>query len=281
MTIAVCCVTAEGIVLGADSTASTAGPDGFHYLNFNQKVFEMGERGTVGMVTWGLGGLSKSYRTLLALLSDDLQRNPPTGGLSEVAARWVDSVWPLYTADLAVEIQRCQQLNASQNRTADEEKEFTKLRFGLGVGFCLGGYVLPDRVPAAFWMQFDPLLGTKPAPVAQTEFLKWWGAPNPIMRLILGYDHGLKQEILKSGKWNGTPAELEATLASQHLRVPLLPIRDAVDLVHSCIYSTIKAMKFSDLPQICGGPIELAVITSDRCFRWVKHKPWDAAITES
>ena len=41
-----------------------------------------------------------------------------------------------------------------------------------------------------------------------------------------------------------------------------------------------KAMKFSDLPQICGGPIEIAVITSDRRFRWVKHKTWDAAIME-
>jgi hypothetical protein len=28
----------------------------------------------------------------------------------------------------------------------------------------------------------------------------------------------------------------------------------------------------------CGGPIEVAVITSDREFRWVRHKGWDVAI---
>jgi hypothetical protein len=59
-----------------------------------------------------------------------------------------------------------------------------------------------------------------------------------------------------------------------------LPIRDAIDYVHSALYCTIKAMKFSNLPQVCGGPIELAVITADRRFRWVRHKAWDAAITD-
>jgi hypothetical protein len=60
----------------------------------------------------------------------------------------------------------------------------------------------------------------------------------------------------------------------------MLPIRDAIDFVHSSIYSTIKALKFSQFPQVCGGPIEIAVITSDRPFRWVRHKRFDAAITE-
>jgi len=57
-------------------------------------------------------------------------------------------------------------------------------------------------------------------------------------------------------------------------------MRDAIDYVHSAIYCTIKAMKFSTGAQVCGGPIEIAVITSDRKFRWVRHKPWDAAIED-
>jgi len=59
-----------------------------------------------------------------------------------------------------------------------------------------------------------------------------------------------------------------------------IPIRDAVDFVHTCIHSTIKALKFSRYSQVCGGPIELAVITTDRASRWIKHKGWDAAIEE-
>jgi hypothetical protein len=41
-----------------------------------------------------------------------------------------------------------------------------------------------------------------------------------------------------------------------------------------------KAFKVSNLSQICGGPIELAVIRTDRRFTWVRHKEWDAALAE-
>jgi hypothetical protein len=70
-------------------------------------------------------------------------------------------------------------------------------------------------------------------------------------------------------------------LLGKHRYEPLiLPIREAIDFVHACVSSTIKAMKFSSLAQICGGPIEIAVITTDRRFRWVRHKDWDVAIAE-
>jgi len=41
-----------------------------------------------------------------------------------------------------------------------------------------------------------------------------------------------------------------------------------------------KAMKFSHMAPVCGGPVEIAVITTDRKFRWVRHKKFDAAIGE-
>lgn len=61
---------------------------------------------------------------------------------------------------------------------------------------------------------------------------------------------------------------------------PELTIRDAVDFAHFIVYSTIKTIKFSDREQVCGGPIEVAAITTDRKFRWVKHKDFDSAIGE-
>lgn len=101
-----------------------------------------------------------------------------------------------------------------------------------------------------------------------------------IQRLIFGCDDGLKESILGSGKWTGTPADLDAIVQQHTLAHPTVPIRDAIDFVHSCILSTIKAFKFSSLSQICGGPVEIAVITTDRPFRWVRHKDWDAALAE-
>jgi hypothetical protein len=280
MTIAMCSLTPEGVVLGADSTMSVASTTGFHYLNFNQKLFEIGEDSTLGAVTWGLGGLNKSYRTLLAELGVDL-RNNPAASVQDVAQRWSDLLWPVYTADLAALIQRLKQLMAQAARSPAEDEEMKNLNRGLVVGFCIAGHIETDRQPKAYELIFDPLAATKPAPHEQKHTLKWWGAPNPILRLINGIDQELKGEILSSGGWNKTPADLDAVCQKHALRIPVLPIRDAVDLVHSCISSTIKAMKFSDLPQICGGPIEIAVITTDRRFRWVKHKAWDAAILEA
>ncbi len=43
---------------------------------------------------------------------------------------------------------------------------------------------------------------------------------------------------------------------------------------------TIKTMKFSHMAPVCGGPVEIAVVTTDRKFRWVRHKKFDAAIGE-
>ena len=258
-----------------------------HYFDFNQKIFQIGESSSLGLMTWGLGGIgSTSYRTLTAQLADDLAARPPKSAL-EVAERWVDLVWPLYSAfDLT---KRFQALNAKAahdpkdgaSRTEDEEKELSNLRSGLVLGFCIAGYVLPERKPTACAMVFDPSSTAKPAPaVHDQESFSWWGVPNIVSRLVFGADHNLKAAVLNSGKWTGTPADLDAVVAGQQLVHASLPMRDAVDYVHSSIYCTIKAMKFSNFPQVCGGPIEIAVITTDRKFRWVRHKTWDAAIID-
>lgn len=132
----------------------------------------------------------------------------------------------------------------------------------------------------AFQILFDPLQG-KPAPtMLPVGAQMFWGAPNMIMRLVRGYDHAIIEEIVGSGQWAGTAADVENLLAKFHLQHPIVPIRDAIDFAYSCIYSTIKAFKFSNLSQICGGTIEVAVITADRNFRWVRHKEMHSAITE-
>src|SRR6202012_3769334 len=92
----------------------------------------------------------------------------------------------------------------------------------------------------------------------------FWGVPNMIKRLIWGYDEHLEASILNSGNWTGTKADLLGLLETRKLDHAVLPLRDAVDFVNTCIYSTIKAMKFSNQAQVCGGPIEIAVVSTDR-----------------
>jgi hypothetical protein len=59
-----------------------------------------------------------------------------------------------------------------------------------------------------------------------------------------------------------------------------LPIREAIDFVHTYLHITVKAFKFRFGPPICGGPIEISFISTDRKFRWVLHKDFARAIYE-
>jgi hypothetical protein len=127
---------------------------------------------------------------------------------------------------------------------------------------------------------FQPT-GLQPIPAQVPRGHSFWGMPALIGRLIKGCGDEVRDAILGSGMWQGTPADLDSVIRPHSLAHPQsVPIREAIDFTHACLLTTIKAMKFSAQPQRCGGPIEIAVITTDRPFRWVTHKTWDSAIRE-
>lgn len=79
-------------------------------MNNAQKLFEIGENATLGMLIWGTGGLPvSSFRTLIAKLGDTFAAQPPAS-VEEAMQRWIDFLWPIYTTELAATIQRGQQL---------------------------------------------------------------------------------------------------------------------------------------------------------------------------
>ena len=133
--------------------------------------------------------------------------------------------------------------------------------------------------PEAYEITFSPLqTGPTQPEVLSIGSAKFWGCPNIIYRLIFGVDFGILDAIMNSGKWTGTPDELFALIMPFRLAQPLdLPIREAIYWVYTSIYTTSQALKFSHLSPVCGGPVEVAVITTDRPFRWVRHKKLDAA----
>lgn len=290
MTIAALYVSPEGIVLGADSTSSFFNAAGVHYFDFAQKLFEIGEKSTLGCLTWGMGGLGDlSYRHMLATFDDDLT-DVPAKSIEEVASRWAATFDAKYRT--LPEVQRAMALGALQQhdksdpsragtRSGAEEAEYIGLSNAAFVGFCIGGYVMPSRDPVAVTVQFIP---GDPVPTIKVEpkhTLVCYGMPNAMNRLIHGMDDDIFAAIMDSGKWTGSPKDINDILECHRLLPRAqLPLRDAVDYVHAGIYLTIKATKFSVHPQVCGGPIEIAIISSDRKFRWVRHKEWDAAIAE-
>lgn len=287
MTIAMCYLSPEGVVFGADSTSTFKVP-GLHFYNHNQKIFEVGQKGTLGLVTWGCGGLTgTSYRSLVAQYATELDASSDATVLDAVT-RWVSIFYAKYVDDpshkhfqmLIAKLPHVPGGNDPLARTQEEEQLVSLLRNHLIVGFCVGGRLKNGFTCSAFEMVFrpgEPAPAPVPIPMGHYGF---WGVPDVIHRLFRGFAPELPAMLLSSGKWAGTEAELETLLGRLGVSHPTIPIRDAVDFVHSAIYTTIKTLKFSVAEQVCGGPIEVAVVTTDRDFRWVRHKAWDAAIRD-
>ncbi len=286
MTIAACFVSPEGVVLGADSTTTNfvphpSKPTGeTHHFNYGQKIFEVGEQSSIGIATWGVGSfVGTSYRTLIASLGDQLKGSAPKS-MTEVSSIWSDIYWSEYCKVFESQRERLADLlGKGDNCTEDELNERAWLTTNLIVGFCVGGHTEARR-PEAFELRFSPEMSVperpKPIPLGVPRF---WGWSNLLERLNYGFDDSLFDAIITSGKWTGTQQDLiQIALDNRLMSFVDLPLRDAIDWVYSSIYTTIKAIKFSHFSPVCGGPIELAVITTDRRFRWVCHKTLDAAV---
>lgn len=284
MTIAACYLSPEGVVFGADSTTTVmvTNPETRaaeqHGFDFGQKVFELGQDANLGIVTWGLGGFpNASYRTLYAEFADDLKAKPPSS-VEDAAVRWVARFWSAYDSTLRA-AHRAAEAAAT---TPDDKRIVEAVAENSSVGFCLGGIALPNRRPAAYEMVFTVKASgmpvPQPLPSGEAVFR---GAPMLIDRMLFGIDPRLFESISSSPNWTGGEEALAKVVQPFVLgQPPRLPIREAIDWIYSCIQSTIKGIKFSPIARQCGGPIEIAVVTSDRPFRWVRHKRLDAAIRE-
>jgi hypothetical protein len=291
MTIAACYLSSEGVVLGADSTTTVfvSGrghqQGSTHHYNFAQKVFEFGDRGaTAGVVLWGMGSIGDvSYRTFIAEVADDAaNKGLPT--FDDVVNLTASTFWQRYASELAQPIKRARDLESlGDKRTDKESAELLFWKQNLSGGFCIGGRWKAVRRPRAFKILFSPLLTAPPGPEELTAGnAVFWGCPNLIERIFYGIDEGLFERIADSGKWQGDIQELVDLVRESALGRPAdLPLREAIDYVYAVIYTTIRAMKFSHLAPVCGGPIEVAAISTDRPFRWVCHKRLREAIEDS
>ena len=290
MTIAACYLSSEGIVFGADSTSTIwiPGPGGdtgaLHHLNYSQKVFEIGTESTLGIVMWGMGAINDlAHRTLIARFADDLKSNP-TSSMLETAERFCIHFWDEYKSRLSDPIKQFQEIDSKKGSGITEEQTtiHESLQQALSGGYCLGGYLPSNRIPQAFEILYHPSLQITPVPnVLKQGSAFFWGCPNIIDRVLYAQDESLFNEIKESEYWTGSEEDLFELIRKHRFAQPYdLPLREAIDWTHTIIYATIKAMKFSHLPPVCGGPIEISVISTDRLYRWVKHKRFHAALSQ-
>ena len=121
------------------------------------------------------------------------------------------------------------------------------------------------------------------------------GMTHVVDRLTKGIDKAFQEKIeeafsdveIYTGKDNNEPRPLNEYMSEAIEDISAsccslrngIPIRDVIDYVHFLIYTTNKTYKFMPSAPVCGGEVEIAVITLDRGFRRVKTKPLDSLLT--
>ena len=102
----------------------------------------------------------------------------------------------------------------------------------------------------------------------------WYGQTGTLIRLIKGYDLVSLDELIKRGADKAIIQQWVNDNASEmRLIFDGMPIQDAVDFADYAVQVTIGAFRFMAGPPLCGGNIDIAVITP-AAFHWAKRKQW-------
>jgi hypothetical protein len=268
MTVAAAYLTSEGVVFGADSATTVAqqqvlGQSAVVQLfDHAQKIFEVGKvcEGRLAICTFGAGQVGgASHRTLAARLAD-----------------WVT--------------EQTMVAHAAQELCTLVQQELTKKALPTSLGYFIGGWNPISHNPECFELAFEP--GKPPVVTAlQIGEARFQGSPEMFMRAYHGIDprlpdlvHNELLKLITPPPANFT-AHVQTAFRNALAQIPTggfndMPLREAIDFIHMYMHLTIKAFKFRFGPPVVGGPIEIGFISTDRNFRWVRHKPFDSAILE-
>jgi hypothetical protein len=286
MTICVSVKVSEGLILAADSTAAVQGtmqdPTGKTTLGI-LKTYDHARKLAhvkdypIGTLTWGAAligsrsveSLIKEYEYALPSLEEEQEkikerrmRGEPEGDklfkytVQEIATGLLKFVTNFYEAEFA--------------------NQPTEQRPPLGVlisGYSSGKF-FPEQwlinLPTSELTQVRPDLNGKP------DFgSNWFGLTDAIIRLHWGRDDaaiGLLAEHFK------VKSE-EILQVLNRLQYPVLfngmPLQDAIDYAVYLVNLVIGRFRFVIGAPLCGGDIDIAVITPN-AFTWIQRKSWRA-----
>lgn len=257
MTIVVCVLTPDGIVLAADSRQIVESASGQWQINSDraQKIFPLNPYLGVAFLGQGTFYINqetspKSIRSIIRLAAKDL---PQDCSVETAAVILHDKT------KCALQIHQST-LNAKR----------------VGLAFYVGGYGSQNSERGELYRCEIPgdihLERT-----TEDAGLVWNGQHEIVDRLILGYDPRLRQ-ILSDEPANEVFSKLHPKLQLL-INFHTMPLQDAVDLATLLVHTTIEMQRFSDgvvgMPghvASCGGFIDVAVITSGEGFQWLKQK---------
>lgn len=272
MTIAVSGNFTEGVVLGADSAAS------YQQVSICTKP-GCGQQTSV--ISNVFNGAQKIYH-----IGRDHLSEPYAGmiyGASQYAGQSWRNIFAQASDGISVHDAAADAFGQLRDFLNKLEPDASKRPAG-GVFFC--GYGKNDAHVCSYKLDMATLNHEEFLP----GFVAWDGVTHVVQQLVNGVNCQTRQAL--EGMFDVQEIDLTDVAGATHKRkvveviVDLLkgtsarcnldtsmPIRDAIDYVHFLVYSTVKHYKFAHLEPVCGGEVEVAVITRDRGFRRIKTKP--------
>lgn len=282
MTICVSVKVSEGLVLAADSTAAVQGWIG------EQK---------------GNPQILKTYDHARKLSHiKDYPIGTLTWGTSLIGSRSVESLIKEFEYTLPSvqeEQERMREIRKSQGKVPDEEgfaysvqeiakgllnhisnfykAEFENLPEKPLLGILVSGYSSGQFFPEQWGLDIpssSELVELRPDQNGKPNFgANWFGITDAIIRLHKGLDD---RAIIKISEQFKVPTE-EARKLFADLEYPVIfdgmPLQDAIDYTVYLVNVVIGRFRFVLGAPLCGGEIDVAVITPD-AFTWIQRKSW-------
>lgn len=266
MTICVSARIPEALVLAADSMVSLEGtiitPQGnqtgilqtFEYAN---KVTQFKDY-PIGLMTWGLASIrDRSIQSLIMEFEYSYQSIKDNNNYTviRIANELLANLKTIYNAAYP---------------TGNNQPR---------LGIYIGGYSANQFFSNQYKYEFPRSTSWEPVRSdiqgASPSFgADWFGQVDPLTRLFKGYTGPALEELVKRGadkdivqKW------IDDEVPELPLYFSGMPIQDAVDFVKFAVQVTIGCFRFSLGPPICGGNIDIAIITP-AAFHWAQRKQW-------
>lgn len=285
MTVCVSIKVSEGLVLAADSTAALLGslqdPTGKTATGI-LKTYDHGRKLShlkdypIGTLAWGAAligarsveSLIKEYEYTLPSLEEEEEKIKErrnrgelnadvrfTYSVSEISKGLLNHVKKFYSEEFSIHpVEKQPQL-------------------GILVSGYSSGKFFPDQ-----WLidlpTSDKLIEIRPDVRGKPDFgANWFGLTDAIVRLHWGRDDGALAILAE--KFKASPEEIQGFLSG--LQYPVLfngmPLQDAIDYAVYIVNVTIGRFRFVVGAPLCGGEIDVAVITPNT-FTWVQRKSW-------
>ena len=262
MTICVAVKVAEGLVLAADSITTLEGSIGqktgiIQQFDFANKIAHVKDY-PIGVLSWGLGSISD--RSIQSLIME-WEYNYPSRSENET--------FTVYKV-----AQNLLTFLKKRYNTAYPKKLDNPL-----LGLFVGGYSALKFFAEEFLYEFPSSKRLERRRSDKPDGRPWFGADwfgqtDALTRLVKGYDYAAINELVNRG---ADPAIVNKWLEDNVGELPLIfdgmPIQDAVDFANYAVQVSIGRFRFGAGPPLCGGDIDIAVVTPDS-FEWAQRKRW-------